>query len=73
LDPYGVQELIDILNKWVKEKNVSMIISSHQLNELESICNRYIMIDHGHLKCVDLKDEEALEDLFREQRRNKND
>lgn len=49
LDPIGVQQLIDILQKWSKERNVSMIISSHQLGELEAICNRYIYIDEGQL------------------------
>lgn len=49
LDPVGVQKLIDILKEWSSERQISMIISSHQLSELESLCNRYIHIDGGRL------------------------
>ena len=34
LDPVGVQKLIDILKKWSSERQISMLISSHQLGEL---------------------------------------
>ncbi|WP_432376021.1 ABC transporter ATP-binding protein [Lactiplantibacillus pentosus] len=50
LDPIGVKKLIGILQHWSTTKHTSMIISSHQLNELEDLCNRYIFIDSGRLK-----------------------
>ncbi len=31
LDPIGVQKLIDILKQWSSERQISMLISSHQL------------------------------------------
>ncbi len=65
LDPYGIKEFIHILKQWVSQKNISMIISSHQLSELESICNRYVAIDHGKLKEINLE-ENSLDDLFQE-------
>lgn len=40
LDPIGVQKLIDILKKWSSERQISMLISSHQLGELEALCSR---------------------------------
>lgn len=49
LDPIGVQKLIDILKKWSSERQISMLISSHQLGELEALCNRYVYIDAGKL------------------------
>ncbi len=49
LDPIGVQKLIDILKKWSSERQISMLISSHQLGELEALCNRYIYIEGGKL------------------------
>lgn len=49
LDPVGVQKLIDILQKWSSECQISMLISSHQLGELEALCNRYIYIEGGKL------------------------
>lgn len=49
LDPIGVRQLIDILKKWSEERNISMVISSHQLGELEALCNRYVFIENGCL------------------------
>lgn len=66
LDPYGIKEFIKILKKWVEKKNISMIISSHQLSELESICNRYIMIENGQLKKINIG-VDSLDKLFQEE------
>lgn len=49
LDPIGVQKLIDILKTWSSERQISMLISSHQLGELEALCNRYVYIEDGKL------------------------
>ena len=49
LDPIGVQKLIDILKKWSSERQISMLISSHQLGELEALCSRYVYIEGGEL------------------------
>lgn len=49
LDPIGVQKLIAILKKWSSERQISMLISSHQLGELEELCERYLYIDNGCL------------------------
>lgn len=49
LDPIGVQKLINILKEWSSERQISMLISSHQLAELEALCNRYVYIDGGQL------------------------
>lgn len=49
LDPIGVQKLIDILKEWSSERQISMLISSHQLGELEALCNRYVYIEGGKL------------------------
>ncbi|WP_353422250.1 ABC transporter ATP-binding protein (plasmid) [Staphylococcus simulans] len=50
LDPNGVDKLIQTLKKWVEKKDTAIIISSHQLSELEEICTRYLFIDNGLLK-----------------------
>lgn len=49
LDPVGVQKLIAILKKWSSERQISMLISSHQLGELEALCSRYLYIEAGKL------------------------
>lgn len=49
LDPVGIQKLIEILQDWSSKRQISMIISSHQLGELEALCYRYIYIESGQL------------------------
>lgn len=50
LDPIGVKNLINILKKWSSNRKVSMLISSHRLNELESLCDRFMFIKNGQIK-----------------------
>lgn len=40
---------IDLLGEWVKEKNCSVIISSHILSEVEQICSRILILSKGRL------------------------
>lgn len=49
LDPIGVHKLIYILKNWSSERQISMLISSHQLGELEALCSRYVYIEDGKL------------------------
>lgn len=57
LDPTSRMELITTLKKLVKEKDLTLIISSHVLTELELIISDVIMIDKGKLvACGPIKD-----------------
>lgn len=47
LNPIGVKNLLEILKQWSKVNKTSMIISSHQLAELEDLCTRYLFIESG--------------------------
>ncbi|MDY4078800.1 MAG: ABC transporter ATP-binding protein [Clostridium sp.] len=47
LDPILKNKLLKLLQKEVKERNITIIISSHHLNELEKICDDIIIIDNG--------------------------
>ncbi|NRO22274.1 putative ABC transporter ATP-binding protein YxlF [Lactobacillus helveticus] len=49
LDQVGVNRLINILQTWAKNREISMLVSSHQLANLEDVCNRYLFIDSGQL------------------------
>ncbi|MFA9397082.1 MAG: ABC transporter ATP-binding protein [Clostridiaceae bacterium] len=53
LDPTGVEELREILKKLSKEENISVFISSHQLSEIEKICDRVIFIKAGEIINLD--------------------
>ncbi|GAE00767.1 ABC transporter ATP-binding protein [Clostridium botulinum] len=49
LDPMGVVELKNAINTLVKEKGVSVFVSSHILSEIESICTKVVFIDDGEI------------------------
>ncbi|MCD5323317.1 MULTISPECIES: ABC transporter ATP-binding protein [Pontibacillus] len=70
LDPIGMRELRELIISLNQEKGITFFISSHLLDELQHICNHYILIREGRILYqgqVDdlMKDKEMrLEDLF---------
>lgn len=53
LDPIGVIELKNTINTLVKEKGLTVFISSHILSEIESMCDKVIFIDNGKIISVE--------------------
>ena len=49
LDPAGIKELREILKKLAHEKGVAVLVSSHQLSEMQLMCDRVGIINHGQL------------------------
>ena len=49
LDPLGIKELRDILKKISRDNNMSILISSHILSEVENLCDRIVIIDKGKI------------------------
>lgn len=45
LDPAGVRVLLDYIVKLRREKRVTILISSHQLHEIEEICDYFLFIN----------------------------
>ncbi len=54
LDPAGIHELRAYIKDIVIKKEITVLISSHILSELEKLCDRAIIIKHG--KVIDLLD-----------------
>ncbi|MDE5539550.1 MAG: ABC transporter ATP-binding protein [Bacilli bacterium] len=48
LDPEGIKDLRELLLK-LSHEGVGILISSHNLSELESFCNRVCIISHGSI------------------------
>lgn len=44
LDPVGINTIREFIRSISKEKHISVLISSHQLSEIEDICERYLFI-----------------------------
>lgn len=49
LDPEGIKELREIIKNLALKENVGVLISSHNLSELESFCNKVVIIKNGKI------------------------
>lgn len=49
LDPQGIVEMRELILKLNREKNITVLISSHILDELARLATHYGFIDHGHI------------------------
>ncbi len=49
LDPQGIHEVRSLIRRLRDELNLTVLLSSHLLYEVEQICNRVAIIDHGRL------------------------
>ena len=49
LDPEGIKQLRDLLTKLAREEKMGVLISSHNLLELESFCTKIAIIQNGEM------------------------
>jgi ABC-2 type transport system ATP-binding protein len=49
LDPHGIKEVRDLIVSLARDLSVTIFISSHILSEVEQMCSRLAIIDHGRL------------------------
>ena len=47
LDPAGIRQIRDYLQRLAKEENIAVIVSSHLLSEIELMCVRVVIIKQG--------------------------
>ena len=47
LDPEGIKQVRDLIAKLAKEENMAVMISSHNLAEIENVCNKVCIIQNG--------------------------
>nr|MDD3719866.1 ATP-binding cassette domain-containing protein [Candidatus Gracilibacteria bacterium] len=47
LDIVAKQKLRDVINKINKEENTTIFLTSHDIGDIEEICNRVVVINHG--------------------------
>ena len=49
LDPQGIVEMRELILKLNRERSITVLISSHILDELSRLATHYGIIDHGHM------------------------
>jgi len=52
LDPHGIVGMRNLIRKLARERQITVLVSSHMLNEIEQICDR-VMIIHQGLKILE--------------------
>ncbi len=62
LDPEGINEVIHYLKKVNQEEGVTILICSHVLHQLETICDSYIFLTEGRI--VEKGTKKELEDKY---------
>lgn len=60
LDPAGIRELREFVHHLVQEEHMSVFISSHLLSEVQMMCDRVAIINHGKMITVS-----TIEDLVK--------
>lgn len=58
LDPEGMVELRNLLKKLAREKNTTVVISSHNLSEIEKTCDKVVFLKNGVLVNANLMNKE---------------
>lgn len=68
LDPMGIKDLREFLKNLAHNKNISVVVSSHILMEMEQLCDRVVIISEGKIICTktmeEINKESSLEDVF---------
>lgn len=67
LDPLGIIEFRKMMHSFAKDKGVTVFVSSHILSEIEQLCDRVAIINHGTIQsidCLDGRNAEGLEEKF---------
>jgi ABC-2 type transport system ATP-binding protein len=49
IDPLGVAEILDLLRRLVREQGITILLSSHLLNQVQSVCDRIGIFAFGRL------------------------
>jgi len=49
LDPQGARLLKDVLREETRERNLTVLLSTHTLDVADEVCDQVAVINHGHL------------------------
>lgn len=63
LDPEGIHTTLSILKEYVVKKGKTVLMSSHQVYDVESFCNKIAIINEGVILCEGMLDSLLSEDI----------
>jgi ABC-2 type transport system ATP-binding protein len=49
LDPGGREEMLNLIRRTGREFGISIVLSSHLMGDVESVCDQIIVLDGGHV------------------------
>jgi ABC-2 type transport system ATP-binding protein len=47
LDPAGQDQLLDLISRIARQRAATVVLSTHQLDEVERVCDRVVILHHG--------------------------
>jgi len=53
MDPAGINEMRNLIRDLADKDGVTIVLASHQLAEMQRVCNRVAILDHGRLTSED--------------------
>ncbi|MBA4601775.1 ABC transporter ATP-binding protein [Thermoactinomyces mirandus] len=62
LDPAGIHQLRDHLRNLAKKRGTAVLVSSHLLSEMQLMCDRFAIVQHGRLVALKPIREEQLQE-----------
>lgn len=65
LDPSGIIEFRKMLKELAKKEKISIFISSHNLAEIENICDKVLLINEGEIVSLDVLHEKNDKDKYK--------
>jgi ABC-2 type transport system ATP-binding protein len=47
LDPYGQLQVLDLVTRVARDRGATVVLSTHVLDEVEQVCHRVVILNHG--------------------------
>ncbi len=63
LDPAGQQGILELIDELAAQRDVAVLLTSHLLAEIQGICDRAVILDHGRV-VFDAEATQGLSEIF---------
>src|SRR5699024_757877 len=64
IDPKGINEFLEMIRNWSKEQDITVLLSSHLLHQVQKICDRVGILVDGQLSAEGNIQKGTLNDEF---------